>query len=187
MQEVSGDSGIDSDEMLIQAARAGDRTAYGRLVELHQSPLRAFLRSLSNQEIDLADDLAQDTFIIAFRQLDRFRREGSFLSWLMGIGYRRFLQYARKKKRRQALLDGRAELPRGWASVPGTMIIDIERALEHLSLQEKTAVLLNSREGFTHHEIALAMDLPLGTVKSHITRGRDKLKHVLSGQVNRNE
>ncbi len=63
----------------------------------------------------------------------------------------------------------------------------MERALSRLSIHEKTAILLNSREGFTQNEIAAIMNLPLGTVKSHILRGRDKLKHILSGQEIGNE
>ena len=187
MLEVSGNSGIKSDEWLILAARSGDKTAFGRLVELNQSPLRSFLRSLSNQDADLADDLAQDTFITAYRQMSSYRGEGIFLSWLMGIAYRQFLQYARKKKRRRELLEGNNGLQRYSLPEQGTLTIDLERALLHLSLQEKTAVLLNSREGFTHSEVASIMELPLGTVKSHITRGRDKLKNILSEQVNQNE
>ena len=181
MQEGSGKSGSKHVEALIQAARAGDESAFGRLVEVYQSPLRAFLRNLSNQEVDLADDLSQDTFMLAFRQIHQFRGEGSFLSWLMGIGYRRFLQHARKNRRRKDLLEGTAELRGGWVSPPGTLTIDIERALARLGLEEKTALLLKGREGFTQSEIAEVMSLPLGTVKSHLARGRDKLKHILSG------
>ncbi len=187
MQEVSSNSGINSDEWLIPAARAGDRMAFGRLVEINQSPLRSFLRSLSNQDADLADDLAQDTFITAYRQIKSYRGEGAFLSWLMGIAYRLFLQYARKKKRRLKLLEGITGLRRFSSPEQGTLKIDLERAMLHLSVQEKTAIILNSREGFTHNEIASIMELPLGTVKSLITRGRDKLKDILSEQVNQNE
>ena len=68
----------------------------------------------------------------------------------------------------------------------GILAIDLERALACLSLKERTAIVLNSRDGFTHEEIAAVMELPLGTVKSHISRGRDKLKHILSGQENSN-
>ncbi len=186
MQEVSSHSGIDSDERLVLAAKAGDKESYGRLVELNQSPLRSFLRSLSSQDTCLADDLAQDTFIIAYRQLRSFRSEGTFLSWLMGIAYRQFLQYARKKKRRRELLEGVAGFGRDYAPEQGTLRIDLERAMGQLTLSEKTAIIMNSREGFTHAEIASIMNLPLGTVKSNIARGRDKLKHILSGQENRN-
>ena len=181
MRELSGDSGINSDEWLILAARSGDKTAFGRLVELNQSPLRSFLRSLSNQDADLADDLAQDTFIIAYQQLHSFRGEGSFLSWLMGIAYRQFLLYARKKKRRRELLEGVTAFNKSSHHEKGILRVDLERAMGHLSISEKTAVILNSREGLTHAEISSVMEMPLGTVKSHIARGRDKLKHILSG------
>jgi RNA polymerase sigma-70 factor, ECF subfamily len=181
MREVSSNSGITSDKNLVLTAKAGDKTSFGRLVELNQSPLRSFLRSLSNQETDLADDLAQDTFIIAYQQLNSFRGEGSFLSWLMGIAYRQFLLYARKKKRRRELLEGVTGFSKSSHQEKGILKIDLERAMGHLALSEKTAIILNSREGLTHAEISSVMEMPLGTVKSHITRGRDKLKYILSG------
>ncbi len=186
MREISGNPDIVAEDQLVLAARAGDQVAYGRLVELSQSSLRCFLRSLADNDPDLADDLAQDTFIIAYRQMDSFRGEGTFLSWLMGIGYRQFLQYARKKKRRRELLEDAEEFKRPNSRRDGILAIDLERALACLSLKERTAIVLNSRDGFTHEEIAAVMELPLGTVKSHISRGRDKLKHILSGQENSN-
>jgi RNA polymerase sigma-70 factor (ECF subfamily) len=187
MREVSSNTGIDADERLVLAAKAGDKPSFGRLVELNQSPVRSFLRSLSHQDAELADDLAQDTFITAYRQIGSYRGEGTFLSWLMGIAYRQFLLYARKRKRRNELLEGVTNLPGYSRHEEGILKIDVERALSRLSVQEKTAILLNSREGFAHSEIASIMELPLGTVKSHINRGRDKLKHILSGQESGNE
>jgi len=181
MQKVFGGVTPDSEAKLIQAARLGDRNAYSRLVELNQSRLRAFLRNLSNQDRDLADDLAQETFMIDYREITNFREEGPFLSWLMGIGYRHFLQYARKRKRRRELLEGRGVTETATSPRPITLGIELEDALSRLSLPEKTAILLSSREGLSHTEIASIMELPLGTVKSHIARGRNKLKRILSG------
>lgn len=186
MQKFSRSSGNVAEDQLVLAAKAGDKESYGRLVELNQSPLRSFLRSLSSQDTYLADDLAQDTFIIGYQQLRSFRSEGTFLSWLMGIAYRQFLQYAKKKKRRRELLEGASGFSRVYPPEQGFLKIDLERAMGCLTLSEKTAIIMNSREGFTHAEIASIMKLPLGTVKSHIARGRDKLKHILSGQENRN-
>lgn len=182
MQETSGTSGVVTEKQLALAARAGDKAAFGRLVEINQSAIRSFLRYLSNQDTALADDLAQDTFITAYQQMRRYRAEGTFLSWLMGIAYRLFLQFSRKKKRRKELLEGVKDFPGYSRPEEGFLKIDLEGALSRLSVHEKTAILLNSREGFTHNEIASIMNLPLGTVKSHISRGRDKLKRILSSQ-----
>lgn len=183
MQGFSGEENSSPIDTLINAAGQGNRAAFGKLVELHQSGIRRFLRSLSRQEFDLADDLAQDTFVIAFQQIGQYRGEGTFNSWLMGIAYRRFIQYARKKKRRRELLEGSEEmLLRQIPSSPVTRI-DLEKALNHLSLPEKTALVLHSREGYTHAEIAEVMEMPLGTVKSHLARGRDKIRTTLSGEL----
>jgi len=180
MEESSGKSASVAVDQLLLAARAGDKKAYGRLVEIHQSSLRSFLRTLSYSNRDLADDLAQDTFLVAYRRLDTFRGEGTFLSWLIGIGYRQFLQHTRKKKRHRDLMESLEHFNDKTSDFDKTTVIDLDKAMQTLSFPEKTAITLNSREGFSHEEISNILNLPLGTVKSHISRGRDKLKKLLA-------
>jgi len=174
-------TGFGLDTPLILAAKAGDRNAYGRLIKLYQSPLRGFLRRLTNQNHALADDLAQDTMIQAFLQIESYRGDSAFKTWLMSISYRIFLQYVRKDKRRRELLDG-YEIPENTTELDSHSHakMDLDKALMHLSADERTTILLNSQEGMSHDEIAKSINMPLGTVKSHIKRGRDKLKIVLS-------
>jgi len=179
MHDARIKTGYGLDNPLIIAAKAGDNVAYGRLVMLYQSPLRAFLRRLTRGHHALADDLAQDTFLQGYIQLEQYRGESSLQSWMMGIGYRLFLQHVRKDKRRRELMEGIEETRASPLSYDDKRF-DLERAMTHLSANERAAITLNSQEGLTHEEIAKAMDMPLGSVKSHIKRGRDKLKAVLS-------
>src|SRR5215469_15298258 len=83
---------------LIPLAAAGDRTAFGTLVRMHQSRLRGFLRRLTRGDHALADDLAQDAFLEAWRKIAQFRGEGPFGGWLAAIAYRRCLMSARQRK-----------------------------------------------------------------------------------------
>jgi len=179
MHDARIKTGYGLDNPLILAARAGDSVAYGRLVNLYQSPLRAFLRRLTRGNHALADDLSQDTFLQAYIQLEQYRGESSLQSWMMGIGYRIFLQHVRKNKRRKELMEGMEETMSTPQSYDDKRF-DLERAMTYLSADERAAITLNSQEGLTHEEISKAMDMPLGTVKSHIKRGRDKLKAILS-------
>lgn len=169
------------DQQLVLAAKAGDKIAYGRLVKLYQSPIRGFLRQLTRQDFALADDLAQDTFMLAFKRLETFRQEATFKSWLTSIAYKIFLQYLRKDKRRQNLMTAalETESEQGETARRDDKI-DIDRALSLLKIEERTALSLNYREGMSHIEIAHVMQIPLGTVKSHISRGRENLKKLLT-------
>src|ERR1700761_8104544 len=86
------------DTDLIARAAAGDAAAFDALVRTHQSRLRGFLRRLSRGDAALADDLAQETFLEAWRKIGQYRGDGSFGSSLSRIGWSRFLMEARKHK-----------------------------------------------------------------------------------------
>src|SRR6201996_6937105 len=87
-----------SAEGLVRGAAAGDAAAFGALVREHQSRVRGFLRRLTRGDAALADDLAQETFLEAFRKIAQYRGEGSFGGWLCGIAWSRFLMERRKRK-----------------------------------------------------------------------------------------
>src|ERR1700679_3182152 len=87
-----------NEDALLALASAGDSAAFEALVRLRQSPLRGFLRRLTRGDHALADDLAQETFLEAWRKIAQFRGEGSFAGWLMRIGWSRYLMTARQRK-----------------------------------------------------------------------------------------
>ena len=86
-----------SDGPELERAKSGDKRAFEVLVRRHHGALRTFLRRLSG---DQADDLAQETFVIAWMQLTRFRDGSNFRSWLFGIAYRKYLTHSRGDRRR---------------------------------------------------------------------------------------
>jgi RNA polymerase sigma factor (sigma-70 family) len=168
---------MSTDDTLAQLAAAGDTAAFGALVRMHQSKVRGFLRRLTRGDAALADDLAQETFLEAHRKVAQYRGEGSFGSWLCGIAWSRFLMERRKRK--EEPLD---TVPEAGSMDAGPSIIarlDLERAMARLSAEERAALTLCYALGHSHGEAAEILSLPLGTVKSHVLRGREKLKTML--------
>lgn len=148
-----------------------------RLVREHQSKVRAFLRRLTRGDAALADDLAQETFLEAYRKFDQYRGEGSLSSWLCGIAWSRFLMERRKRK--DEPLEELPEAASADPQVASVAKLDLERAMARLSAEERAALTLCYALGHSHGEAAAILRLPLGTVKSHVLRGREKLKAML--------
>ena len=160
---------------LLALATAGDSAAFEALVRQRQSPLRGFLRRLTRGDHALADDLAQETFIEAWRKIEQFRGTGTFAGWLARIAYRRYLMWARQRKLEP--LDEVADVPD--ARPAPDQRLDLEKAMMQLSLLERAALTLCYAQENTHEEAAEILDMPLGTLKSHVARGREKLRRLL--------
>jgi RNA polymerase sigma factor (sigma-70 family) len=157
-----------------------DHPAFGELVRRHQSFVRAFLARLVRGDAHLADDLAQETFLQAWQKLGRFRGEAKFSTWLLGIAYNQFRNAARRRKD-LAWEDLSANQPEpAAAEVPPGLRLDLANALERLHPMEQTAILLCCQNGLSHEEAAQVLEIPIGTVKTHVLRGREKLKRLLS-------
>ncbi|MDP3517418.1 MAG: RNA polymerase sigma factor [Pseudohongiella sp.] len=155
-----------------------DNGAFGKLVSMHQSHVRGFLRRLCKNNAN-ADDLAQDTFVIAFRQLAQFNGSGSFGGWLMSIAYRCFLQDCRQHSRLKQVYDRFSSDPDSESySHPDRPAdnLDMERAMAKLDPIQAAAITLNLSLGYSHTEVSKILGLPLGTAKSHINRGLDRLR-----------
>lgn len=170
-----------SDIDLVTLARAArGSAAFETLVRRHQAPLRAFLIRMTG-DASLADDLAQEALIKAFRGLDGFRGGSSFRSWLFSIAMREAAM-ARRKTAQRAKLEAD---PEGEASGDGVpeFSLDLQRALAALSAEERAAALLCDAAGFSHAEAAGAMAAPLGTVKTLVARAREKLRAALSKEI----
>ena len=173
-----------SDAALIaRVVVSDDRHAFGELVRRHQSMVRATLRKLTNGNSALADDLAQETFLLAYRNLKSFRQEARFSTWLYRIAYNAFLADARKMKELpltegtdgDALGAGDATEGRSVAR-EAAMSIDLERAMRVLSDAERAAIVQCYHNDLTHEEAAAVLGCPVGTVKTHILRAKEKLR-----------
>ena len=163
---------------LIAAARRGESRAFAALVDAHQQAVRGFLRRFTGDGLD-ADDIAQEAFVTAWARLDRFEAKSSFRAWVVGIGYR-IARDARRARTRTGMRE-RAWLEQrpGESDAPLEDKIALADAMAGLPHDQRAAVALCLGEGFSHGEAAEILKLPLGTVKSHVMRGRARLLAVL--------
>jgi RNA polymerase sigma-70 factor (ECF subfamily) len=172
-----------SDAALIARVLAGDdRNAFGELVRRYQSQVRGLLMKLTAGDKSEADDLAQETFIRAYRHLGKFRAEASFATWLHRIAYTRFLESKRRSDlvEYQEDIDETAAAQPYSASAPLLARIDVEKAMAGLKPMERAALMLSYGHGAPHEEIARTLECPLGTVKTLINRARAKMARKLA-------
>ncbi len=164
------------DAQLLREARGGSERAFEALVRRHQGMLRGFLRRLAG-DAALADDLAQATFVTAWQRLGAFDGRGTVRGWLCRIAWTRFLQDRRARQRAQARDDiamREAETVTDPALASDARL-DLDRLLGLLAPDERASLALCHGAGMSHAEAAEALGIPLGTVKSHVLRGQQKI------------
>lgn len=179
-------------QLIARALVAQDQHAFAELVRRHQSSVRACLRKLTAGNHALADDLAQETFVLAWRNLASFRQEARFSTWLYRIATNCWLADARKRK--EELLGDRADdvadedndtMPHVHDAhadhARGTSLkLDLERAMAALPEAERAALVQCYHNDLTHEEAAYVLGCPIGTVKTHVLRGKQRLKAALA-------
>jgi len=162
---------------VIALAAAGDDRAFGELVRRRQSSLRHLLRRLC-RDPSLADDLAQQAFMSAWRGLPGLASPAAFWPWLRRLAINVWLQDLRAQRRSLAVPEEHLEsLPAPRESIEERF--DLDTALAQLPPSSRLCTVLAYGEGMSHGEIAGVTGLPLGTVKSHITRGTARLRAQL--------
>ena len=167
------------DVELATLASAGDRLAFGELVRRHGSAVRSLLRRMGAAPPE-ADDVAQDAFLSAFEAIAEFRGEGTFAGWVKRIAARLYLRRLQREKRLAAVAL-EAEYGAAQSLQPdATSRMDLDEALKGLGLAERLCVSMCYGAGLSHAEAAEALNLPLGTVKSHVKRGLEKLRARLA-------
>jgi RNA polymerase sigma-70 factor (ECF subfamily) len=175
------------ESLVVGLARTGDRGAFAELVRRRQSWIRNLLRRLGG-DATLADDLAQQTFLQAWRSIAGLRQAQAFGAWLKRLAVNTWLQH----QRRQDALSGADEFDQdadpGHSQAPANgLAMDLDAALATLAAPVRLCLVLAYVEGLSHGEIAEIADLPAGTVKSHIRRGAQRLRQLLSAYADRPE
>ncbi|WP_211443506.1 RNA polymerase sigma factor [Collimonas humicola] len=186
----------DPDLALLQRVRQhDDRQAFGLLVKRHQGAVRALLRRLAGGDAAWADELAQEAFLRAYQNLGGFRGEARFRTWLIRIATNLFLEQRRRGdaqlqaqtqvlsgETEQQMADGLMARADHALSLSDTVALslDMQRALDMLSDAERQAIVLSYWGDLSHAEAALALGCPLGTLKTHLLRGRAKLETALA-------
>ena len=157
-----------------------DQHAFGELVRRHQSSVRGLLRQLTRTDLALADDLSQEAFVRAYKNIRSFRGEARFSTWLYRIAYNCFRENARRRKELVGIDETKWQSELDPQTVDAGLRHDIMQALNLLPLHERTAVVLCCQNGLSHDEAARVLEIPLGTVKTNVLRGRQKLKRTLA-------
>ena len=167
-----------ADEVTVVAcAMAGDDDAYGELVRRRQDPVRQLFRRLCRDPA-LADDLAQQTFLQAWRTVDTLKAPGAFGGWLRRVAINVWLQRIRAERLRTRPAE-RVEAAEDAEQPMLSEQLDLDSALAALPADVRLCIILGYAERMSHREISEATELPLGTVKSHITRGAARLRNLL--------
>lgn len=177
------------DDRLVEMALDGNQRAFEILMEKHESKMYAVaLRMCKNRED--AQDCLQDAMLRIYKALPTFKGQSSFSTWAYRITMNTCLDDLRRKKVRQASsLDQMLEV--GWAPVDENNTAErhlenselkrnLSRAIQTLPEEMRAAVVLRDVQGFSYEEIANMLSTNVGTVKSRISRGREKLREILS-------
>ncbi len=167
-----------ADPLVIALACAGDDAAFAEIVRRRQARVRKFMVHLC-RESSLGDDLAQQVFLTAWRSLRQLRSAGAFDAWLKRIMINTWIGELRRRKLKYA----GEPAPEDFGSVRDTTAerMDLDGALAILPEDMRLCVVLAYNDGMSHSEIARATRLPLGTVKSNISRGAARLRELLPG------
>jgi RNA polymerase sigma factor (sigma-70 family) len=186
---------------LVALAMGGDDAAYGELVRRRQGAIRNLFRRLS-RDAALADDLSQQAFVLAWKSIRTLKSPSAFGAWLRRLAVNCWLQQVRTRKHEvtldeAALGQGSLDEAVGGARVLDDMALnqgliaergavsavtarlDLDAALARLPPDARLCVVLAYSEGMSHAEISDSTSIPLGTVKSHITRGAARLRELL--------
>lgn len=164
------------DQRWIMAAKAGSPSAFRHLVALHQAGLVAFLRRLTPAE---AEDIAQETFLFAWRALDRFDPQRDFRAWLFGIGWRKSRENRRSLWRRLRRQGAAIETAPAAVQADPDTGLDLSAAIDRLARDERAALLLCLMAGFSQEEAAQVMSTSPRNIKSLVARARQKLDQSL--------
>lgn len=173
--------------VLVRQARRGDKTAFGRLVKMHQRRVLRMVIGMTG-DLDSAMDIVQESFIRAYRALDRFEEGQPFYPWLSTIATNLTLNYF-KRSRRETSLDAVEREQMATANDPLSRIQREEsdrrfmEAVQELAEPYRTVFILRNFEELSYEEIAARLKISVGTVDSRLYRARrqllDKLKDLL--------
>lgn len=193
----------DTDMELVQRTVAGDQRAYGLLVLKYQRRIQRLIGRMV-RDVDLVEDIAQETFIRAYRALHQFRGDAQFYTWLYRIAVntakKALLELKRDPTVVESFMAGDEDDETSWRKSEPTseetpesvlaakeIAAVVNSAMAELSEDLRRAVTLREIEGLSYEEIAVALDCPIGTVRSRIFRAREsisaKLKPLLEHQM----
>lgn len=180
--KVAAGPAVNETELLMRAQR-GERQAFNELVLLHVRGVRDVIYRMCG-DAQIAEDAAQETFLQAWLHITSFRPQTSLRSWLYRIAINAAIDMLRREKR---ILPGDMEAMQLKDSRPGPEVLvsrderiaAVQKAIASLPDASRAVLVLREYEGLSYHEIAEALDIPMGTVMSRLNYGRKVLKEKL--------
>lgn len=185
------------DYELVQQVRLGDKQAFDILVQKYQFKILKLVNRYVNDPSE-AMDVAQESFIKAYRALDKFRGDSAFYTWLYRIAINTAKNHIVSQSRRMVeadveVVDMEQTLTKGNLkeySAPEKILLDVEiehavnEVIQHLPKELRTAITLRELEGLSYEEIAGIMACPVGTVRSRIFRAREAIERRIKPLLN---
>ncbi|RYY76869.1 MAG: sigma-70 family RNA polymerase sigma factor [Gammaproteobacteria bacterium] len=173
---------MESDAVLVHRILVmKDERAFAFLMWRHQLMVRTMLSRCCRRDVHNIDDLVQETFLRAYLSLSSFRSEAKFSTWLYRIAFNLVADKFRRKSFEYCDLDSIEDLADDCNHLYLTDLrTDISKAMSNISSAQNRAVRLCLEEGYTHADAAMEMNMPLGTIKSHVARGKANLQELLS-------
>ena len=157
----------------------------GSLIEVEIPRLRRFAGALT-RDPDWADDLVQDCIERALTRWESWRGDGTLRAWLFAILHNLYANGARRRGRFRALFRSAEDAPEPMVparQADAVSLQDLDRALRQLSHEQRQVVLLVGLEGFSYAEVAAIVAVPIGTVMSRLSRGRERLRGLMAADA----
>lgn len=177
---------LSDEELVDRAGPRRDASAFAELVRRHESKVRGLLLRLTGNRT-LADDLGQEAFLRAYRGLERFEGRSRFSTWVYRIAYNVYLNHRTRTKALGSLpadFEARVAAPDVMESVGRSDLRrDLTAAIDQLDERYRAVIVLYYIEDVSYPEIAEVLDLPLGTVKTHLHRARKMLRAQLESPL----
>lgn len=184
------------DAEIVRSVLGGDTNGYARLVEAYSERVINYLARMTGNRYE-AEDLAQETFIRAYRALESYKPEFKFSTWLFRIAHNQCINYLKKRSRlvhiddyrneddepAWVLVDDREDCDPVHAATQHELQVMVQVAIDELLPVYRTVVILRHVQGLSYQEIADIVDVPIGTVKSRLGRARTQLADRLDGRV----
>jgi RNA polymerase sigma-70 factor (ECF subfamily) len=203
MTTTGNPSDQDTDTVLVQRTVAGDQKAYGLLVLKYQRRIQRLIGRMV-RDVDLVEDIAQETFVRAYRALHQFRGDAQFYTWLYRIAVNTAKKFLLELKNDPTISENFStsddDDETSWKKNepttdegPDTILaakeiaVVVNAAMDALPADLREAIILREIEGMSYEDIAAAMDCPIGTVRSRIFRAREaisqRVRPLLSQQA----
>ena len=180
---------MSKDARLIEEALAGDSSSFGQLVGRYQDRLfNTMVHCIGSREE--AEDVVQDAFVQAYVKLASFKGKSSFYTWLYRIAFNMMISRGRRRRPEMSVEQSRETTgtePEGFEEAPNENIereervAQVQAALSELGEEYRTVLVLREMEGCCYETISELLDLPIGTVRSRLHRGRSQLRELLRG------